>query len=231
MHHCFDANDALSKYALDNNVQFFLCQYPYTSGGRVAGVFPDWLSFPSLNNTAVIFCTIRAMNCVISLRTANSIFITVVFKQISIVLRSVYSAPSCDIDADMSGWINHFMTCDKLLVGGDFKVPLLSFGYTREDERSEVFQDYLMISNLRILNDPGAPQSYVQDERKGRPDLTLADVDVFQFLDGWSVDDRTFSFSDHSFEDFPEEIRRHSILSEIYRQCSIRKLCLFFIMI
>lgn len=91
LHHCFDANDALSKYALDNNVQFFLCQDPYTSGGRVAGVYPDWLSFPSLNNTAVIFCTNRAMNCVISLRTANIIFITVVFKQISIVLRSVYS--------------------------------------------------------------------------------------------------------------------------------------------
>lgn len=215
LHHCFDANDALIRYSNDNNIHFFMCQDPYTIDGRVVGVSPDWLIFSSLNNTAAVICTNKTMNCVVSLRTNNSVFITVVFEQITIVMGSVYSAPSSDIDLDMSSWLNYYMNCDKMLIGGDFNVPLISYGYTGENERSEIFQEHIMTSNLKILNDPGAPHSFVQGERKGRPDLTLAGVDVIEFLDSWSVDDKTFSFSDHRYLVF--DLKLNVVLNTVQR--------------
>lgn len=215
LHHCSDASDTLVRYVEKNDLLFCLCQDPYLFDGCPAGFSPDWLSFSSLSGSAVIFCTDKSMKCVLSLQTNHSVFITVTLTKYAIVLGSVYSAPSSNIDLDMSCWINHFKDCSRLLVGGDFNVPLLTFGYTREEERSEIFREYLMISCLRILNDPTAPHSYQQDDRKGRPDLTLAGVELLQYLDNWCVDDKFFSFSDHKYITF--ELKLNILSSRILR--------------
>lgn len=165
----------------------------------MVGLDPDWLCFSSSLNTACIICTNNAMTPVISLVTDNSIFLTLTLANGSIVIGSVYAAPSGNLDSDLACWIHHFTDCSNLLVGGDFNVPLRSLGYTREDVRTETFLEYLMLSDLRLINDPGAPHSFVQDDRTGRPDLTLVGKNLLPYIQNWSVDDSFFSFSDHRY--------------------------------
>lgn len=167
--------------------------------GKVTGLDPDWLCFTSFKCSACIISTNKSIAYVKSLITDNSVFITLTLEQGPIVLASVYAAPSGNLDADLSCWINYFTNCSRLLVCGDFNVPLNSLGYARENKRTEIYLEYLMISNLRLVNDPGAPHTYVQDDRKGRPDLTLAGLDVLPYLQNWMVDDTFYSFSDHKY--------------------------------
>lgn len=210
LHHCSDANDALSSYAESSGVHFFLCQDPYISGGVFAGLPPDWVCFYSSSFSSVILATNKAFAIVKGLVTHNAVFITLTLKIGPLILGSVYAPPLGNLDNDLS-WINYYHNCTRIVVGGDFNVPLKMLGYSREDGRTETFTEYLMTTDLRMVNDCDAPHSYVQDDRTGRPDLTLLGVDTVPYLQEWKVDDRVFSFSDHRYIIFS------LCLSPIYR--------------
>lgn len=76
-----------------------------------------------------------------------------------------------------------FILTDRVLISGDFNVPLLSLDYSRKSDRTEVLLKYLMITNMSIMNSPDSEHTYVQDDRKSRPELTLTGLDVLSLLD------------------------------------------------
>lgn len=53
-----------------------------------------------------------------------------------------------------------------------------------------------MSTDLRLVNDMSAP---VQDDRLGRPDLTLLGVNTVPYHKSWRVDNSVFSFSDNRY--------------------------------
>lgn len=56
--------------------------------------------------------------------------------------------------------------------------------------------EQLTDGDLRIINDLDAPHTFVQGSLRGKPDLTLAGINVIEKVLNWSVDDSFFSFSD-----------------------------------
>lgn len=96
-------------------------------------------------------------------------------------------------------WVIILTVSTKILIAGDFNVPLIDFGYSRQTDRTEVFLEHIMDKDLKIMNDATAPHSFVQGSLKGRPDLTLGGLEICNKLNNWYVDDKTFSFSDHRY--------------------------------
>lgn len=136
---------------------------------------------------------------------SNSVTISLnVFNSV-IYICSQYSPPSGNIDKDFADLGNHFQHFDDVLIAGDLNVPLLQFGYTRQNDRSEILLEHLSEKNLNIVNYPDAEHSFVQGSSKGRPDLTLAGVNICEKIMNWSVDSSTFSFSDHRYIKFSLE--------------------------
>lgn len=136
---------------------------------------------------------------------SNSVTISLnVFNSV-IYICSQYSPPSGNIDKDFADLGNHFQHFDDVLIAGDLNVPLIQFGYKRQNDRSEILLEHLSEKNLNIVNDPDAEHSFVQGSSKGRPDLTLAGVNICEKIMNWSVDSSTFSFSDHRYIKFSLE--------------------------
>lgn len=205
LHHCSDANDALVDYVISNNINIVACQDPYIVDGVAQGIPSDWPSFYSFNNNAIIFITNKDYVVIRNLVLSNSVTISLnVFNNV-IYICSQYSPPSGNIDKDFADLGNHFSHFDDVLIAGDLNVPLVQFGYKRQNDRSEILLEHLTEKNLNIVNDPDADHSFVQGPSKGRPDLTLAGINICEKIMNWSVDSSTFSFSDHRYIKFSLE--------------------------
>lgn len=202
LNHCRDANGALEEYVNNNKIDVILGQDPYVVRGVVTGIPREWSCFLSDNLSAVIIITNRDYICLEALKLTNSIFINLNVSNTVLYIGSQYSAPSADLDSDLSEWSNIFKDFDNLVVGGDFNAPLVSMGYTRENNRSEELMEHLMLYSLSICNDPEAPHSFVQGSITGRPDLTLLGLNLCDKIESWMVDDKCFSFSDHRYIKF-----------------------------
>lgn len=199
LNHCNDANDALTIYALNNNIDIILCQDPYVSDGVASGIPSDWpIFFSDSLNSAIIF-TNRDYAVISNLVLKNAVIISLNVSGDVIYLGSQYSSPSGNIDKDFVDLGTHFQSFDKVLLAGDFNVPLLELGYTRQSERTEVLLEHLIEKDLIIMNDTDAPSTFVQGDLTGRPDLTLGGLDICDKINNWYVDDRVFSYSDHRY--------------------------------
>lgn len=190
------------NYVFANNINIIACQEPYVVEGVARGIPPDWPSFYSTNNNAIIFITNKEYAVISNLILDNSVTISLNILNSTIYICSQYSSPSGNIDKDFTDLGNHFSHFDDILIAGDLNVPLIQFGYTRHNDRSEVLLEHLAEKNLSIVNDPDAPHSFVQGSSKGRPDLTLAGVNICEKFTSWVVDSTTFSFSDHRYIKF-----------------------------
>lgn len=102
----------------------------------------------------------------------------------------------------MDSYSVYFLDYNRILIGGDFNVPILDFGYTRQTDRTETFLEHLSTKHLYILNDPDAPSSFVQRSLSGHPDLTLGGNEIRDHLENGYVDTDNFSFSDHRYVRF-----------------------------
>lgn len=199
LHHCQDANNALFNYCTDNSIDIILAQDPYVKNGVLSGIPSDWPYFLSINNNAAIISTNKDLALISNLALSNSVFVSLNVYNGVIFFGSQYSSPSGNLDEDMEAHAAHFNDYDRILIGGDFNVPMLDFGYTRQNDRTEILLEHLANTQLSILNDPGAPHSFIQGPLKGRPDLTLGGNEIKAHLDGWFVDVDRYSFSDHRY--------------------------------
>lgn len=138
-----------------------------------------------------------------SLKLNNSVFVNLsLVNGKCLTIGSHYSAPSSDLEKDFEEYGYSFPDFKDILIGGDLNVHLKAMGYAREDARTDTLLDFIMANNLFILNDPDSDYTWLVDERKNRPDLTLGGTDVCNNLASWSVDTKIFSFSDHRFTIF-----------------------------
>lgn len=211
LHHCMDAMTELNNYVNNYSIDLIFCQDPFIFDGKISGIDPSWSAYLSNNNNAAIINTNPDYVTIMNVALPNSVAVSICVTGDPIVLVSQYSSPSSNIDLHFNDLKNHFNNFDKVLIAGDFNVPLLEFGYTRQTERSETFLEHLVSCNLKIVNDVDAPHTFIQGDLKGRPDLTLAGIDICQKIDSWFVDDVNFSFSDHRYIRFdlgyiPEKI-------------------------
>lgn len=55
------------------------------------------------------------------------------------------------------------------------------------------------MNDLQILNDFDADFPYVQDNRKGRPDLTISGINISDKLNSWTAHTNNFSYSDQRY--------------------------------
>lgn len=199
LHHCSDASDALVQYVLSNNIDLVLCQDIYVSDDAAPGIPPDWPIYFSLRYNSAIIITNRDYAVISNLALDNSITISLNVNDDVIFICSQYSPPNNDINKDFMDLGTHFNKFDKILIAGDFNVPIMDLGYARQTERTEIFLEHLVEKQLRIMNDVTAPHSFVQGTRKGRPDLTLGGLEICDKLNNWFVDDKIFSYSDHRY--------------------------------
>lgn len=95
--------------------------------------------------------------------------------------------------------MNPYPDCEDVLVGGDLNVPILTLGYSRESERTDILLDYLALTEMNILNDIHEPATWTHGGISGRPDVTLGGRAITEAIDGWTVDDKNFSYSDHRY--------------------------------
>lgn len=184
---------------VDNNIDLVLCQDPYIVNGSALMDGCNWPAYYSNSFNSAIFITNTDYVTISNVAFDNSVAISLNVSDNILYIVSQYSSPSSDIDAHFTDLNNHFMNYDNVLIAGDFNVPLLEFGYSRQTDRSEIFLEHLISKNIKIINDPDAPHTFVHGALKGRPDLTLAGVDICENIVSWYVDDRTFSFSDHKY--------------------------------
>ena len=75
-------------------------------------------------------------------------------------------------------------TLDNFIIGGDFNSHLKSWG---SDKRSDIFNDYIMLNDLTIINDPVIPYTYREGDRYGTPDFTLSGQHVLNKINHWTV--------------------------------------------
>lgn len=199
LHHCREANDHLEDYVHKYDIDLILAQDPYISGNSSPGVPSDWISYFSTNFTSVIFIVNKGFISIECFKVTNTVFISLNLTDRIIYIGSQYSPPSGNIDQDFAEWTGLFPDFDNILIGGDFNVPLLNLGYSRENERTDFLLESLIDNGLAIMNDTDAPYSFVQGDISGRPDLTLSSHYLSQFISNWQVDDRIFSYSDHRY--------------------------------
>lgn len=163
------------------------------------GIPPEWIIFYSNSFNAAVIFTNRECATISNLVLDNAVFVSLNVNNDKIFIGSQYSSPSGNIDKDFEDIGEHFQNFDKVLLAGDFNVPLLDLGYTRQTERTDVFLEHLLEKDLRIINDTDAAHTFVQGSLKGRPDLTLGGLEICRKIDNWYVDEKNYSFSDHRY--------------------------------
>lgn len=183
----------------NSGIDIVLVQDFYCCLGLASGFPPSWPLFYSDNNTAAILIANTDYHVLETLKLGNSVFISLQTASGTIFIGSQYSAPSGDIENDLHEWTHIFKDFDDLIIGGDFNVPMRSMGYTYENARTEALLDHIMNYSLTILNDPDADHTFIQGESKGRPDLTVAGLNICQNLISWEVDSKWHTFSDHRY--------------------------------
>lgn len=199
LNHCKLANQELENTVDRLGIDIVLCQDPYIFSGKMAGIPPNWRVFLAKNNLSAIIITNNNLNVIQTLSLNNVVFVNINVEKVVLSVGSQYSAPSGDLAADFDSWTSSYFDCTNVLIGGDFNVPMRTMGYSRDDSRTETLLEFLSLYNLKIINDTDSPPTYVQDDRQGRPDLTLAGDNICNLLDSWTVESETDSFSDHKY--------------------------------
>lgn len=194
-----------------------MCQDPYIVDGVARGIPPEWPIFFSLNLNSAIILTNKDYAVIKSLVLNNSVVVSLNVCNSKLLLCSQYSSPSGDIDNDFAELSDSFPDFDDMLIAGDFNVPLLDLGYTRQTERSEIFLEHLTDKNLAIINDLDATHTFVQGSLRGKPDLTLGGINICNKVSNWSVDDKSFSFSDHLYICYSLRFRPEKISNIRYK--------------
>lgn len=187
------------RYVSNRDIDIILAQDFYCYSGTAPGFPPSWPFFFSGNLNAAIFITNSDFHVIETLTLNNTVFISLQTVEGTLFIGSQYSAPSGNIENDFNEWTQIFRDFDNMIIGGDFNVPMRSLGYTREDGRTEVLLEHIINYSLTILNDPDAEHSFVQGDLKGRPDLTIAGLNICPALVSWEVDSLTHTFSDHRY--------------------------------
>lgn len=199
LRHSYDANVALQDYAESHLIDIIFCQDPHIIQGAISGLPGHWRSFTSSLNTAGIIIVNTAFYCVESLVSNNSILVNLTLKELTLNLLSQYSKPRGDLQGDFDDWTDSLQNKENLLVGGDFNAHLPSFGYSWSDDRGNIVQETVMLNDLIILNDFDSDPTFVSDsgDLTGRPDLTMAGLNIYEKISEWRVDNTVNSLSDH----------------------------------
>lgn len=195
LNHCADANNNLSLYVDEKGIDVILVKDPYFFGG-IPG---HWRVFFSNNLSSAIIIINQDYRVVESMKFNNSVFVNIKVHARNLIIGSQYTSPSSDLSQDIEDWKNVFEDTSNLIIGGDFNVPLLQLGYVRESERTDILLNNLMLNQMVIVNDSDAPHSFTQGRIRGRLDLTIAGINIVNLVDGWTVDDKIYSYSDHRY--------------------------------
>lgn len=184
---------------MDNNIDVVLAQDPYTKNSVFIGLPASWAVFPSKKLSSVVILTNSKYAAIVNSTCENSVTVSVCVDNDKIFFTSIYCPPSGDLTKDLDAISNVFASLDKFIIGGDLNVHLRSLGYARKNDRTDILLDFLTNYDLHLINDPDSPPSFVQGTLSGRPDVTLAGLDVLEKVYNWHVDDHNFSFSDHKY--------------------------------
>lgn len=98
--------------------------------------------------------------------------------------------PSENIEEDLLSCIPQFLDTSDVLVCGDFNVNLKTMGYTGDDDGAETLLEYIIPSQLSIMNNPDAMCTFVQDDSTGQrhPDLNKDADNILCSLYTWKGD-------------------------------------------
>ena len=202
-----DANLQMVEYVIKNDVDFVLCQDPHLverkQVKKINHIPSNWNCYLSLNGSSGIVITNPNLIYIHVKSFNNSVFINVTMKNNdNILIGSQYTAPSSNLDQDMKDWTDFFANTNNLIIAGDFNAHLKTWGYRRNDERGEIFMDYIALNDLVILNDPCQLYTLKEGHKKGNPDFTLGGHYIVDHMHYWKVLTDEPSLSDHLYIQF-----------------------------
>lgn len=203
LQNCIASTPNLVEYALSNNLDIILYQDIYRKNNMVVGYPAQWRIFTSLSGSSGIFVLNNSLLCLVKLRFDNSVFINIQTSSGSILLGSIYSSPTSDLELDVNCWANDLWDRDAV-IAGDYNAKSRLWGYSRTDQRGEIILDLSTTLDYKIMNNPNDHPTYHLQGRYGYPDLTIATNSISNRVINWKVD-LTDSCSDHRFVRF--EIR------------------------
>lgn len=111
---------------------------------------------------------------------------------------SVYIPPSADIHAEIPSIrrVVEGMQGQRICIGGDFNARSTVWFDVRDDARASVFEEWIMESNLGLMNLSGFPPTFQTVNGSSRVDLTLVSEDLESEITDWRVEEDLIT-SDH----------------------------------
>lgn len=180
------------------DTKFYLVQEPYIKNNQIVGIPNKWRQLISKNRKAGIIITDCNLNFTIIKQGTNLVCIEISDKGNRIRLISAYSSPKENIEnllIELEPILNTNVDC---LIGGDFNAHNVSWGYTDNDRRGQVLEDFLASTNLIVLNEENAPHTFQQNYSVGWPDLTITNSKLISETSSWEVLEDN-SLSDHKY--------------------------------
>lgn len=133
---CRAASNNLVSFISQHKIQLACVQDPNSLNGQLIGFPSSWSKFLSESSNSAIIVTNPKLKVIQSLKSPNSIFVTVQSRTHSFILGSFYSEPSQDFDEHIAQWLPHMQDLP-FIVTGDFNAKSPSWGSTRS-HRGEI---------------------------------------------------------------------------------------------
>ena len=209
LHHCKAASAALLLRLAGNGADIALIQEPWIVGGKVSGLrAPEYKLVVAESQGNIRTCILARKHLSIfllhSFSNEDNTAVSLELQSAPIRLLSCYMAydqpgpPPEDITRRL---VNDCVTNNiGLLIGCDVNAHHTQWGSTNINKRGELLLDYILTTNLEVLNRGNDPTFVIKD-RKEVIDLTLASHSISDLINNWKVSSE-HSFSDHRYIEF-----------------------------
>ncbi|KAM8702706.1 hypothetical protein ACLKA7_000836 [Drosophila subpalustris] len=198
------ASAALLLRLAGNGADIALIQEPWIVGGKVSGLrAPEYKLIVAESQGNIRTCILARKHLSIfllhSFSNEDNTAVSLELQSAPIRLLSCYMAydqpgpPPEDITRRL---VNDCVTNNiGLLIGCDVNAHHTQWGSTNINKRGELLLDYILTTNLEVLNRGNDPTFVIKD-RKEVIDLTLASHSISDLINNWKVSSE-HSFSDH----------------------------------
>lgn len=192
---CRAASNNLVSFISQHKIQLACVQDPYSLNSHLIGFPSSWSIFHSDTYNSAVIVTNPKLKVIQTLKTPNSIFVSVQSRTQSLILGSFYSEPSQNFDDHLDQWLPH-MQDQSFILTGDFNAKSPIWGSSRSDVRGNKILDLCSANDWVVMNNPSQPPTYYSTSGIGYPDLTICSSDMTQYVLDWTVHE-TDSLSDH----------------------------------